>query len=142
MKVNSINQCYYSNFANLHIFNLSDMGNFGSWMCKIDIFFYFALVRASTSMDVKFCKKNILFFFFYTPIFTKHAHQCVYSTHLFNKIFIFTLLSGTLSQTQHNLSHHQWSIHTHHQPTQPPSLTQHHHQSPSSSTITHWSNKE
>ena len=46
------------------------------------------------------------FFLFYTPIFTKHPHQFIYSTHLFNKIFIllqfFIILSLTasLSQTQ------------------------------------------
>ena len=36
-----------------------------------------------------FCtkKKNILFLF-YTSIFTKHPHQSIYSTHLFNKILI------------------------------------------------------
>ena len=31
---------------------------------------------------------NKLLFLFYTPIFTKHPHQSIYSTHLFNKIFI------------------------------------------------------
>ena len=30
-----------------------------------------------------------LLFLFYIPIFTKHPHQFIYSTHLFNKIFIF-----------------------------------------------------
>ena len=34
-----------------------------------------------------FCTKN-LFFLFYTSNFTKHPHQSIYSTHLFNKIFI------------------------------------------------------
>ena len=56
-----------------------------------------------------FCTKKIYFFFlFYTPIFTKHLHQFIYSTYLFNKIFIllqfFIILSLTasfsLSQTQ------------------------------------------
>ena len=52
-----------------------------------------------------FCTKN-LFFLFYTLIFTKYPHQFIYSTHLFNKIFIifpfFTILSLTtfLSHTQ------------------------------------------
>ena len=31
---------------NLHIFNLTDVGNFGSWMCKIEPFFYFSLSDA------------------------------------------------------------------------------------------------
>ena len=57
-------------------------------------------------------KKKTNFFLFYTPIFIKHSYQFVYSTHLFNKIFNFTLLSKTLSQTHHNPSHHQRSIHT------------------------------
>ena len=35
-----------------------------------------------------FYTKNLLFLF-YTLIFTKHLHQSIYSTHLFNKIFIF-----------------------------------------------------
>ena len=34
-----------------------------------------------------FCTKKLLFLF-YTPIFTKHPHQSIYSKHLFNKIFI------------------------------------------------------
>ena len=50
--------------------------------------------------------KKKLFFLFYTLIFTKHSHQFIYSTHLFDKIFIllqfFIILSltGFLSQTQ------------------------------------------
>ena len=51
-----------------------------------------------------FCKKKPTFLF-YTFTFTKHPHQFIYSTHLFNKIFIlftffiisFPLLSGTNS---------------------------------------------
>ena len=35
-----------------------------------------------------FCKKTILFLF-YTPIFTKHLHQFVYSTIYFIQIIIF-----------------------------------------------------
>ena len=35
-----------------------------------------------------FCKKTILFLF-YTPIFTKHPHQFVYSTIYFIQIIIF-----------------------------------------------------
>ena len=37
--------------------------------------------------SVYFARKNLLFLF-YTFIFTKHLHQFIYSTHLFNKIFI------------------------------------------------------
>ena len=36
---------------------------------------------------VYFTRKNLLFYFIST--FTKHPHQFIYSTHLFNKIFIF-----------------------------------------------------
>ena len=32
--------------------------------------------------------KKIYFFLFYTSNFTKHSHWSIYSTHLFNKIFI------------------------------------------------------
>ena len=35
-----------------------------------------------------FCTKKLLFLF-YTLIFIKHLHQSIYSTYLFNKIFIF-----------------------------------------------------
>ena len=47
-----------------------------------------------------FCTKKLPFLF-YTSIFTKHSHQFIYSTHLFNKIFIllqfFIILSLTTS---------------------------------------------
>ena len=53
-----------------------------------------------------FYKKNLLFLF-YTTTFTKHPHQIIYSTNLFNKIFIllhffiisFNLLSLSLPIT-------------------------------------------
>ena len=35
-----------------------------------------------------FYTKKTTFFLFYTLNFTKHSHQFIYSTHLFNKIFI------------------------------------------------------
>ena len=76
---------------------------------------------------VNFAKKKNLLFLFYIPIFTKQPYQFVYSTHLFNKIFIFT--------------HHQRSIYIHYQPTPPPPSThpatiiKHQHQPPSSATI-------
>ena len=52
-----------------------------------------------------YIKKNLLFLF-YTSTFTKHSHQFIYFTHLFNKIFIlfyifyYFLPSGTNSQTR------------------------------------------
>ena len=57
-KVNSINvnlHSYYNNFANLHIFNLNNVGDFGDWTCKIDTFFYFVLINAN-ALESK--KKN------------------------------------------------------------------------------------
>ena len=38
---------YYNNFENLHIFNLIDVSGFGTWMCKIEQFLYFALFDAN-----------------------------------------------------------------------------------------------
>ena len=52
-----------------------------------------------------FCKKKPTFSIF-PSTFTKHPHQFIYSTHLFNKIFIlfyifyYFLPSGTNSQTR------------------------------------------
>ena len=46
-------------------------------------------------------KKNLLFLF-YTSTFTKYLYQFIYSTHLFNKIFIFFtffIISFPLEQT-------------------------------------------
>ena len=40
-----------------------------------------------SKFSVYFARKNLLFLF-YTSTFTKHPHQFIYSTHLFNKIFI------------------------------------------------------
>ena len=68
-----------------------------------------------------FAQKKLLFLF-YTLIFTKHPHQFIYSTHLFNKIFIifpfFIILSLTETHLPQNnslsltdLNHH----HTNHQ---------------------------
>ena len=39
--------CYCNNFTNLNIFNLTNVGNFGTWMCKIESIFYFALFDAN-----------------------------------------------------------------------------------------------
>ena len=64
---------------------------------------------------VYFTRKNLLFLF-YTSTFTKHSHQFIYSTYLFNKIFIllhfyYFLTHGlSLSQTQplsSSPNHHQ-----------------------------------
>ena len=52
---------------------------------------------------ILFYIKN-LHFLFYTPIFTKHPHQSIYSTHLFNKIFILLQFFIISSLTTH-LSH-------------------------------------
>ena len=38
---------YYNNFENLHIVSLIDVSGFGTWMCKIEQFFYFALFDAN-----------------------------------------------------------------------------------------------
>ena len=45
ISVNLHNYC--NNFTNLHIFNLTDVSDFGDWMCKIHTFFYFALINAN-----------------------------------------------------------------------------------------------
>ena len=48
MNNNSINLFdYYNNFANLRIFNLTDVGDFEAWMCKNEPFFYFPLSNAN-----------------------------------------------------------------------------------------------
>ena len=46
---------------------------------------------SSSKFSVYFARKNLLFLF-YTSTFTKHPHQFIYSTHLFNKIFIILLI--------------------------------------------------
>ena len=48
---------------------------------------YKSIHISSCKFFVYFARKN-LFFLFYTSTFTKHLHQFIYSTHLFNKIFI------------------------------------------------------
>ena len=47
---------------------------------------------SSCKFFVYFVRKNLLFLF-YTSTFIKHPHQFIYSTHLFNKIFIFFTFS-------------------------------------------------
>ena len=69
------------------------------------------LVRATTSIRANFLfilQEKTYFFLFYTSTFTKHPHQFIYFTHLFNKIFIlstffiisFPFISETNSQTR------------------------------------------
>ena len=83
---------------------------------------YKSIHISSCKFFVYFARKN-LFFLFYTSTFTKHLHQFIYSTHLFNKIFIlftFFLLFPSLSslaQTHHLV----FPVHTH---TQPATLQQ------------------
>ena len=81
-------------------------------------------MRASTSVDATFSSilhEKTYFFLFYIFIFTKHPHQFIYSTHLFNKIFIFLQffiipsLTAPLSYRP-TVHHYQRSLHT-----QPPS---------------------
>ena len=48
-------------------------------------------IRVTTSVRLNFLsilQEKAYFFLFYTSTFTKHPHQFIYSTHLFNKIFI------------------------------------------------------
>ena len=69
---------------------------------------------SSFEFYVYFTRKNLLFLF-YTSTFTKHPHQFIYFTHLFNKIFIILQFfyyslphCPSLSQTHsHHHHHHQ-----------------------------------
>ena len=79
------------------------------------------LVRATTSIRANFLfilQEKTYFFLFYTSTFTKDPYQFIYSTHLFNKIFIiftFFLLFRFLWNKLTNSS--SPSSHTHTQPT-------------------------
>ena len=42
---------YYSNFANLHIFSLTNLSDFESWKGKIEEFFYLAFSITSALSD-------------------------------------------------------------------------------------------
>ena len=89
---------------------------------------YFIVRRAFTPVLLNFLSilhEKIYFFLFYTFIFTKHPHQFIYSTHLFNKIFIILLIFIIHSLTV-PLSHRP----TDPQPPSPPSHHHHHHQKP------------
>ena len=74
---------------------------------------------SSSIFSVYFTRKNLLFLF-YTSIFTKHPHQFIYSTHLFNKIFIILLIFIIHSLTV-LLSHRLTATITTTITTQPPS---------------------
>ena len=52
---------YCSNLVNLQIFNLIDVGDFGRWICKMDTFFYFALIDANAlSNDIHIDNGNVM----------------------------------------------------------------------------------
>ena len=101
----------------------------------------------SSKFSVYFTRKNLLFLV-YTSTFTKHLHQFIYSTHLFNKIFIILLIfiihSRTDPQPPSPPSHHHHTYPDQRRSTQtstPPHLprstrstqthSHHHHQQPS-----------
>ena len=84
---------------------------------------YFTVRRAFTSVLLNFLSilhEKIYFFLFYTSTFTKHPHQFIYSTHLFNKIFIILLIFIIHSLTV-PLSHRPTATITTTITTQPPS---------------------
>ena len=100
-------------------------------------------------LSVYFAHKKLLFLF-YTHIFIKHLHQSIYSTHLFNKIFILlqffiiSSLTTPLSNRPNTTNDHSTPSHHHHPPN-------HHHQGKPTHSIrldqplyqkTHWSNNE
>ena len=45
---------YYSNFVNLLFFSLIDVGDFRTWMCKFDIFFYYTIINADAPRHDEF----------------------------------------------------------------------------------------
>ena len=67
-------------------------------------------------------QEKTYFFLFYTSIFTKHSHQFIYSTHLFNKIFILLQffiipsLTAPLSLRPTTTNDHSTPNHHHHHP--------------------------
>ena len=66
--------------------------------------------------------------------FTKHQHQFIYSTHLFNKIFIILLIFIVHSLTV-PLSHKPTDPQPPSPPPSPPSHHHHHHQKPKKNHI-------
>ena len=88
-----------------------------------------AIISVCSNFFVYFTKKNIFLLLFYTSSFTKHRYQFIYSTHLFNKIFIllqFFIIPSLTTPLSHKptVHHYQRSLHT--QPTSSP--PNHHHQ--------------
>ena len=77
-----LSQCRYNGFPSIPLKKRR------KW--RTDLVTLLVYIRASTSMGANFPsimhKKPT--FLFYTSNFTKHPHQSIYSTHLFNKIFI------------------------------------------------------
>ena len=90
---------------------------------------YKSIHISSSKFFVYFAQKNLLFLF-YISTFTKHPRQFIYSTHLFNKIFIIDSIPNHHQRSIPN--HHQRSIPSlHHQPThQNPKTTNQNHQNP------------
>ena len=68
-------------------------------------------------ISVHFAKKKKKLFLFHTPTFTKHPHQFVYSTHLFNKIFILDSIPSHHQRANKEKREQQQSS------SQPPSST-------------------
>ena len=87
-----------------------------------------AIISVCSNFFVYFTKKTFFLILFYTSSFTKHRYQFIYSTHLFNKIFIllqffyyslphYPSLSQTHSPSLPTITPHPTNIIT----TQPPS---------------------
>ena len=78
---------------------------------------------------IYFAQKKLLFLF-YTLIFIKHPHQFIYSTHLFNKIFIllqFFIIPSLTTPLSHRPTVHYYQRSLHTQPPSSPSSQHHHH---------------
>ena len=76
--------------CNIYIHYIDSLEIHSIHLQKFPIFNLFSLAFILSSIALCFSYKNLLFLF-YTSIFTKHLHQFIYSTHLFNKIFnLFT----------------------------------------------------
>ena len=89
-----------------------------------------AIISVCSNFFVYFTKKNIFLILFYTSSFTKHRYQFIYSTHLFNKIFIllqFFIIPSLTAPLSHKptIHHYQRSLHT--RPPSSPSSHYHHH---------------
>ena len=62
--------CYYSNFVNLHIFSLINVGDFKTWICKIESLFFILFCILSYANALTKCAFGIglkdPFFYFLT----------------------------------------------------------------------------